>query len=281
MINIIKYDLYNGIRKRMIWLLLPIIVFTVGAFEIDGTVRLIQNEGGCMSLGECLAYYFHGSIPAGSELGASRPHIVWLIIQLGCLFFTLEYPTRDLNIFGQQVIVRCGSRVKWWLSKCVWLSLSVLIYYFVGVLVTTVAGTFFEVRMSLEIQQGNMMSILNFCNVGFNQYTGWQSVFILIIMPYLSMLALNLFCLIISLLLNQVFSMMAGLFMLLVVSSRMSPFIVTNFSMLQRCSYFYSEGLDYSIGIVYVLAMIAGCVIIGAMAILYVDLIEPKKNGDA
>ena len=28
MINIIKYDLYNGIRKRMIWLLLPIIVFT-------------------------------------------------------------------------------------------------------------------------------------------------------------------------------------------------------------------------------------------------------------
>ena len=84
MINIIKYDLYNGIRKRMIWLLLPIIVFTVGAFEIDGTVRLIQNEGGCMSLGECLAYYFHGSIPAGSELGASRPHIVWLIIQLGC-----------------------------------------------------------------------------------------------------------------------------------------------------------------------------------------------------
>ena len=279
--NIIRYDLYNGILKRSVWILLPIVIFAMIMFEIYATIKGIKNSGISMTLGEVIAYFWHGSVPAGSSLGATHQHIGWLLIQLGCICFTIEYPTRDLNIFGQQIIVRCGSRVKWWLSKCVWIAFSVMIYLFAGFFVFAVESAFLGLEMSLDIQQSSMMQILIFCNVGFGRHTGLKSFFILVIMPYLSMLALNLFCVIVSLICNQICSMITGLFALTIIARYMSPLIVTNYCMLQRCSYFYSDGVDYSVGIAYLIGIIAVLMIIGAMIMLYIDIIEPKKNGDA
>lgn len=275
----LRYDFQNGIVKRISWITLPLIVFTMCVFSVRSTVEFI-SDGGQATLGECLVFYLQGSIPAGSIIGNSIPNFYWLLIQLGCICFTIEYPTRDLNVFGQHIVVRSGSRIKWWMSKCLWIAESVLIYWLIGIAVTAAAAPFIGVDLSLEIKQSSVMCILNFCNVSFGEYSSEVGLVYLVIIPWLSMLVVNMICLLCGLLTNQIFALIFGLFVLFVPSMWMNPLIVTNYTMLQRCSLFYSNGLDFTKGIVYTSAFLALSIIAGAFIMQNMDIIEPKKNGE-
>lgn len=275
----IRYDFINGIVRRAVWLFLPVSIFIVCVISLWSTVDFINYDGQA-TLGECLVFYLQGSIPSGSEIGASRPNLYWLLIHLGCLFFTLEYPVRDLNVFGQQIIVRGQSRIKWWLCKCLWMAESVVIYWLTGVAVTAVFAPLMGAEMTLLIKQASVMKILNFCNVGFGEYKSSTAFLLLFLLPVLSMLAVCLICMAVSLLLDQIFALISGIAILFIPSQFMTPVIVTNYTMLQRCSHFYRGGLDFYRGIIYTAATISLLVITGAFIMQNKDILEPKKNGE-
>lgn len=275
----IRYDFRNGLVKRISWIALPVIVFVICVFGAQSTMDFI-NKTGQATLGECLVWYLKGSIPAGSTIGNSTPSFYWLLIQAGCICFTLEYSTRDLNVFGQHIIARSGSRIKWWLGKCLWMAESVLIYWLVGICVTAAAAPLMGLDLSLVVKQSSVMRIMSFCNVGFGEYSAAFGIVYLVIIPWLSMLVVNMVCLLCSLLSNQIISLIFGLFVLIVPSMWMKTLIVTNYTMLQRCSLFYSDGLDFSKGFVYTAALLAVSVIAGAFIMQNMDIIEPKKNGE-
>ncbi|MDD5799478.1 MAG: hypothetical protein PUD09_02355 [Coriobacteriales bacterium] len=55
--------------------------------------------------------------------------VSWVILLMLVSYMTLGFPYRDLEGFGQKVLTKSGSRWRWWLSKCVWVTLCVLVYW--------------------------------------------------------------------------------------------------------------------------------------------------------
>lgn len=44
----------------------------------------------------------------------------WSLLLMAMAYVPLSYPYRDLMGFGKSVLVASGSRISWWLSKCLW-----------------------------------------------------------------------------------------------------------------------------------------------------------------
>ncbi len=126
MVNLIKYDLRIGIKDRISNIALPAVVFCLCSIFSKG-----------LNLGERLAIMFVGSYPQLEAENGGVP-IYWMLIHIGCLLFSVEYPIRDLSLYGRQMVVRCQSKYKWWLSKCVWCLVNTFIYYLVGIITEAV-----------------------------------------------------------------------------------------------------------------------------------------------
>lgn len=52
------------------------------------------------------------------------------------LFVTLSYPMNNLCGFGNKLLIKGKSRVKWWLSKCIWNLLCNIIFF--GIIFTLI-----------------------------------------------------------------------------------------------------------------------------------------------
>lgn len=79
---------------------------------------------GDLSSDDFLASIFGGMAiyDAASNMPFQLP-IAWLFITLVVFYLPLAYPLRDLSGFGSQVLVASGGRIRWWISKCLWLGL--------------------------------------------------------------------------------------------------------------------------------------------------------------
>lgn len=86
--------------------------------------------------------------------------IIWITIQTSIAFLIVHYPTRDFCDQNLQVVLRVKSRIKWWLSKCVWTIVTVLSFYllliFCGFITGLMKGNLgleFSERVSREISR--------------------------------------------------------------------------------------------------------------------------------
>lgn len=64
--------------------------------------------------------------------------VTWIMLFMLGTFLVLNYPFKDLESSGQQVLVRMGGYSEWWLSKCVWNIVS--IFYYHGMVILTALG---------------------------------------------------------------------------------------------------------------------------------------------
>lgn len=78
---------------------------------------------------DVLVYLLGGVNPMAKGDKTFEIPIMWMSMRLlvcSCIFV---YPIKDLYSRGVTVLLKYGSKTKWWLSKCVWTILQVLIVY--------------------------------------------------------------------------------------------------------------------------------------------------------
>ena len=119
----LAYDFRNGLWHRKIWLILPIAFFGMALCSVTADIQYSEYH---MTLGGVLLRILQGTAPVDMEMREFHVPVVWLMIHLGCVFFTVEYPTRDMNFFGQQIMIRSRNKGRWLLSKYCWNAVSVL-----------------------------------------------------------------------------------------------------------------------------------------------------------
>lgn len=127
----VRHDIRCGLlRKR--WLLVPLL-FLIPALLWWQDGRAVDYNGDWIS---CMLYIFKGLNEAYIELNAKQFKIpfLWLLAVSGCPFILLDYFLDDLTQAGQQILIRCGGRRTWFLSKCVWLFLSCCVYMLLAAL---------------------------------------------------------------------------------------------------------------------------------------------------
>ena len=127
--KMVRYDLKNGLwkekKKYFFFMALALIIC------VDFRLRWNQIDSlNVPSYGDFLMYIFAGMKEFGnSPMEQFRYPEIWILVMLLISYQILYYPYQDLMGMGKQVLVNSKSRVLWWISKCIWLVCSVLIYF--------------------------------------------------------------------------------------------------------------------------------------------------------
>lgn len=271
----LKYDLKNGIMQRAVWLLLPIIIFLIVLYRISSYAEFYDYG---MNFGKCLFIALAGDVSIESAGRYFSVPMLWFIIQLGSVLFTLEYPLRDLNLFGRQIIVRCEKKYKWWLSKCVWCLMSVFIYWLIGIIMVAVFCLIRHFPLSLAIDSETASSVLTEFNTDFTLMASSKAFWLLILVPMMMSTLLCMLQMLISLLKNEIMALCVSVILIVWSMCSLNPVAFLNYAMMQRISLFYHDGVNVSIGFVAALVMIVCSVLAGIYAFNRMDILEVKKN---
>lgn len=181
----------------------------------------------------------------------------------GCLFLNLDYPLNDLTEAGQQVIIRSVRKSGWFLSKCLWNLLSCVVYVLLGTLMalgfTVVAGG--EIRLTNT--PGACDAVLQL--YGTKALDAGQALTVAVILPTLTLMALNMLQMVLCLLVKPVFSFLICVCLLVVALFINSPYVLGNGAIASRSGVLLEQGLDPVAASLFCVAAIAVIVAVGVI----------------
>jgi hypothetical protein len=184
--KLIRYDFKNGtLNNARIYLLAFIMFFVfIGKLYFDITRKTEVNIIGKTTIINLLFGIFQGKEPFNPKFGEAFVFpVVWILFFALSIYVTLDYPFRDLKTNGIQVMTRIHNRKKWWLSKCIWVMGSTLLYYALFYLSIILFCLLFKVDISFEYSE-----YVNFNSfyIQMERCTVEQIVFMVIVMPIIA-----------------------------------------------------------------------------------------------
>lgn len=275
--NFLKFDFVYGIFKSSTYkkLLILIALFSLASLEFHS--RLVSVEYSEYSIGDYFLYVFGGMqeyIPDPSN-PFQIPYL-WLIFHIVVLFFTLHYMHDDLTGFGQQTIYRSGSRVFWWVSKCLWNIGIVGIFYLFAWLTILVFSIIYGAKPSFDISPF-MSQLMNF---GGKQIITdhWELTIELTILPLLVTLALSMMQMTLCLILKPIFSYIITSVVLISSAYYLSPALIGNYAMALRSNKVVTNGWSLAAGIGCSLFLVCASVLVGLCIFRRCNIINKDIN---
>ena len=259
-----KYDLKIGFRKNIMSLfIIAAIVFTAAlASHIqildEKSVELILPRN--LNSMDYFLHVFEGMRPYSrvSDERFQLP-ITWFLMNVILFYFTGKYPYSEIyNNHGANVLVRGGSREKWFISKWMWCIVCVTLYYFVAYVVLLLFCLMVNVPISFDIQpiayQNLLSPVMEITQV---------DVIKVMILPLISSMAAVSVQLVISLVTSDFTGFMFMAVLYISSAYYFTPLLIGNFSMLARSAFFYIGGIPImqaiiSSIVISILSLIAG-----------------------
>lgn len=194
--------------------------------------------------------------------------VLWMAIQILVAFSVYIYPVQDLYSRGTYTLLKYQTRRRWWMSKCIWAVVQVIVIYTAFYLGIAAAMLYCGVGKE-AFHQCIADTILGIPI----QYT--SSIFWLcILFPLLNSLLNALVQMNLSLMTGPVISM--GFMMAYQIASAyiMSPFLLGNYSMLFRLSGVVRDGLSTLPGVITQIAVMIVSCIAGTIYFRKYDVLE-------
>ena len=269
------FDMKYGTFKNIKLFLLPIGIATilfVDVFNKFKSLVEIPDLGLSLNLswGDFLFYTYGGMkeyIPNPDN--PFKFPTIWIVVYLFISFILLNYPIKDMNSVGSQVLLRSNSRVNWWLSKCMWNILSTVIYH--GIILFVFISLCFVNNIPLinEVDM-DLQSML----FRFSSELGTTTIPIMVIVNILLVSVFtNLLQMVMSLFVKPVFSFLAVAGILLSSSYLLSPFMIGNYGMILRYNWLYEGGVSPKTGILSLIILILITIIIGLVRFKKYDIL--------
>lgn len=213
-----------------------VVIFFLGGCSFYAAARTGAKGGTVFDL---LAHCFQGVSPILNLDNMERVPVLWLIVFLGCHLSVLGN-AEEITVYGQQRLLRCGSRTNWWLSKCVWNICAGLLYFGIGI-----AGLW-------------LFAVFG----GMGAAPAWPEHTVLV--PICCALGWNLFQMYLALYLKTYLCIFVTVGMLLLSVYITTPFLLGNFMMTARHIYLQDGGTDLRWG--YLIAfLLAVCAVAGGI----------------
>lgn len=157
--------------------------------------------------------------------------VLWLLFNICLAFIVANYPFKDLDSFGLQILLRSRSRGYWWLSKCIWNILTVVLCYLIALFVilifTACTGVFShnpDVQIGLQVSQ-----------VAVSELTQNDLVLTAFVLPLITSISLSLLQMVISLISHKPALGFIAIVCLLTISAYYcSAFLSGNYLMILR-----------------------------------------------
>jgi len=274
-IKIFRFDIKNGVLKNKYLFLIPTLITIT--FCVDFALRTSGIDKSNISISDCFMYIYGGmnNYKPSPDNPFQFP-VVWLIIFLGASFSVLTYPLNDIQNFGQQVIYRSKSRVKWWLSKCTWNILSTIIYHSIILIILVLFCLTYDVKFNESINRDIIINVFNFSRNQENELL--KGPFLLnvnmIIVSVLLSIALNILQMTFSLFIKPVFSFVAVNTICILSAYQTSSLLIGNYGMVLRSNQFLTHHVNQLYGYFIFPVLIIVSVVVGLIKIKHYDVLN-------
>lgn len=228
-----------------------------------------------LSFADNVALLFAGSQPYEYRAGVLfMPPIGWLLMLMLVLYVTLSYPYRDLHGFGQQVLMRGGSRRSWWVSKCVWVAgmtgLAVVVLLVVAAIWTLIQGQSFDMDLHgalLYVARGPVERLR------MQETSAWPFV----LGALVTLLAIDWLQLALSLVLRPSIAYLGILLYLIFSAFAQHPLLVGNALMLVRWGGLIESGVDPACAGAVALGIALAAILCGGALFSRMDISDHKE----
>lgn len=266
--NFIKFDIYNGIWKNKKKIVAIFIVFLAINFLYANYILAYIEKGiissaNVMNIGDYIMHYLSGISEYIPDENTPFPlPFLWMFQMLGCCYFGLHYPLEDLHSTGKYRLLLCGNRSIWWISKCIWTCLNVLLYYATAYISSLLVGMLNGAESSCFITEYTIFLLRLTGNI---KKAPYDATVQFIIIPFV-LCTLCIVQMLLSLIIKPLYSFVCVAAYLLAAAYFKSPFLIGNFAMMARTDLIEENGFHVStvIGItlcVLIISIICGNVI--------------------
>lgn len=270
--RILMHDLRCGIfRLRFLAvpfaLLIPLAEFhwLESVYDVSGTSM------------DMLLYIFKGTNPVSALPGTGERvelPLSWLLIMGLPLLLNIDYILNDLALSGQQIIIRCGKRLQWYLSKCVWSVLCTCFYFFLLVLGVSGFACLTGRRLSLSVSLDTVAALFEI--QGLDAFSLQKTILIGVVMPCVTMMALNLLEMTLCLFMKPVLSFLSCVGVLVLAVYCDNGFVLGNGAMTVRNLAGSAQWASVRTVLVSASLILAGCVIFGTIRFAHMDILSKE-----
>lgn len=241
--KILQHDIKIGISDNVSKYILAAAFFCFSSLMFYSSAINLNIKA---SLIDCAIYIYEGmNVYIPSAENAFKIPIIWLLLQIIIAFIILNYPTQDLHKYGIQILTRTKKKFSWWISKCFWNIVSVILFYAVGFVIIFIFSTVLGVISFAPTDQAseaiNMVNLRNANN--------FDVIICVFILPLITSVAVSLLQMAVSFIIKPIYSYICIVSLMLASAYYFSPILIGNFSMLLRNNVVYPNGIISAVAI--------------------------------
>lgn len=273
------YDIKNGCIKNLKLLLFPILFETAVLFMLWQKMNSYAQYGISTQkhMGDVLLYNFGGM--EKYELSVENVFqfpVIWMLLFVMILFVTLSYPMNNLCGFGNKILVKGKSRVKWWLSKCIWNLFCNIIFFGIIFILILCFCSISGIKSGLQVNT-DMQAVL--FDLGADTSLKPHAIMPVgdIVMVFMLSVAICQIQMALGLWLKPIYSFMVMSMVLLLSAYFQSVFVIGNYAMLIRHSWINEDGIDCKVGIPVMCLIIFITVIVGVIRFKKYNIIQEEN----
>ncbi len=271
----IKHDFYKGTIEgwKRYAISLCIFVFLCFVFQIRAEKIIQFNKiSKEISFSDFILFMFRGmNVFDGNAVELQDKLPQWFLVNIYLSIIIGYFPLKDLSESGIQVLIRTKSRVSWWLSKCLWVTYNVLIYYAISIIVITVFSLF---HGGLSLEPSKDLNLI-LSNLDISKFNFKGILIVGIILPVITSITFSLIQLLISLFTNSIISNMFIITVLTLAPFYCNSFFIGNYLMILRSNLNIGDsGVSIVYGIVICVVLSIATIFIGANKIKRYDILE-------
>lgn len=282
-IKILAYDFKNGL-KRTVWkqaLMFGLVIvycisfcFRIRDYMMFHEINLWKEIS--ITSSDVTLYCFGGMLRFVPE-NATAFHlpVMWLLFTTAICYLTLQYPYSDISHTGIQVIIRSGGKVRWWLSKCVWNTLTIIFCFVASHLAIFVFCTIVGIPISLSVDTVFSQGVYGLEDFGAPD--GKSIIWFLYILPLIVCAAISILQMMLSLLIKPFIAFFCICVLWISNVYFYSPYLIGNYAIPLRANIFGNGDLQYSFGTVICLLFYTIFIGIGAVVIKNKELLSVEK----
>ena len=269
----LKYDVKNGIINQYKKFIIFTGIIVLFCLMYDQTVvnsSFIQS-GTVPGFLDYITLFFRGKeeLYHLSQIDIFNIPIEWLVIHSYLLFVIGTYPKRDYEEHGYQFLLRAEKKSYWWLSKCIWIVVTVIFYWFL------IIGTTF---LFVVLKGGNIFEInkeicFYVANVDLGTINPTQFILVVTLMPILVFIFLCTLELILTFLFNNIVAIIILIGYLSVSVYWCKTWLFANYTMLLRIN-----RVPLKLGIVLLSVSYFGFMIVGYLFFQQMDVLGRQKE---
>jgi hypothetical protein len=198
--------------------------------------------------------------------------IIWLMLHICHALLIGSYPSRDISGFGKYMLIRARKRGWWWLCKCVWVVLCVLVYFSI---IYAVALAFAVFSNGLTIKNTSDIFQVLF-GMDTTALTCRNFFIYVIILPFLVSITISLLQALLSFFMRPILSFLTVIVLMVSSAYFFTPLLIGNSSMLLRSAAVIPNGIMGTTSIVIQIILIGLFAVIGYIRLEKYDILGSK-----